>query len=215
MPPAPSPNTAAVVDQHGRRGSVDASAFAGAISEGTDTVQVETPDGRVLSVARQRLSHRPDGTYLFAGSFDEAADGHLDHEETHRLALGRETLHVERETHDTARVRISTEVHEDETVVREPVLHETVEVDRVPVDRVVDGPVEVRQEGDVTIIPILEERLVVQKQLVLKEELHVRMRRTQQVDEQRVLLRRTEASVERDALSPGAAPPDRPPPDSP
>lgn len=35
---------------------------------------------------------------------------------------------------------------------------------------------EIRTEGDVTIVPVLEEVLVVEKRLVLKEELHIRRR---------------------------------------
>lgn len=54
-------------------------------------------------------------------------------------------------------------------------------VDRVPVGTVVDAanPPQVRTENGVTIIPVLEEVLVVEKRLMLKEELHIR----QYVDE--------------------------------
>ena len=53
---------------------------------------------------------------------------------------------------------------------------ETVEVTRVPIDKVVETAPEIRTDGDVTIVPVLEEVLVVEKRLVLKEELHIRRR---------------------------------------
>ena len=214
-----TPSSYSIIDQHGRCGTADPAAFAAAQTGDAAIVEVTTSEGKVLDIPRRHLKPQPDGSYRFAGSFDEFDEGTpagaARAGDTHHLTLGRETLRVQRETHETARVRVSTEVHEDEVIVREPTFDETAEVERVPIDRVVEGPVDVRCEGDVTIIPILEERLVVQKQLVLKEELHVRTRRIQQVDEQRVLLRRTEASVEREALSPDAPADERPPSDSP
>ena len=54
-----------------------------------------------------------------------------------------------------------------------------------------------RQEGDVTIIPIYEERLVVEKRLVLKEELHIRKEQQEVHDPQQVTLRREYVDVER------------------
>ncbi len=44
----------------------------------------------------------------------------------------------------------------------------------MPVGRVVDEAPAARAEGDTTIIPVVEERLVVVKQLFLVEEIHVR-----------------------------------------
>ncbi|AIE84109.1 DUF2382 domain-containing protein [Fimbriimonas ginsengisoli] len=50
---------------------------------------------------------------------------------------------------------------------------EDVEIERVPMDEILDTAPEVRQEGDVTIIPVVEEFLVVQRKLRLKEEIRV------------------------------------------
>lgn len=51
-------------------------------------------------------------------------------------------------------------------------------VRRVSVDRVIDEPAKPRQEGDTIIYPVMEEVLVVQKKLVLKEEIYVTPERT-------------------------------------
>jgi stress response protein YsnF len=42
--------------------------------------------------------------------------------------------------------------------------------------RMVETAPEIRTESDVTILPVVEEVLVVEKRLVLKEELHIRRR---------------------------------------
>ena len=47
------------------------------------------------------------------------------------------------------------------------------------------------------IVPILEEVLVVEKRLMLKEELHIRRRQVEESQPQRIVLRTEEATVER------------------
>jgi uncharacterized protein (TIGR02271 family) len=88
-------------------------------------------------------------------------------------------------------------VHEYETLVDEPLFRDEVEVEHVRIDRVVDGPLPVRYEDDAMIVPIMEEILVVEKRLVLKEELHIRKRRVETHQPQQVTLRREEVRVER------------------
>lgn len=74
---------------------------------------------------------------------------------------------------------------------------EDVEIERVPFENVVDAVPQVRVEGDVTIVPILEERLVVQKRLVLVEEIQIRRRSTIHTERVETELRKQTASVER------------------
>jgi stress response protein YsnF len=49
-----------------------------------------------------------------------------------------------------------------------------VEISRVAVGRDVDSVPDVRVDGDLTVFPVMEERVVLHRQLVLKEEVHVR-----------------------------------------
>ena len=60
---------------------------------------------------------------------------------------------------------------------------------------------------DVTVVPVLEEVLVVEKRLVLKEELHIRRRIETEAVEVPVTLRKQRAVIER--LDPDDQPPDR------
>jgi stress response protein YsnF len=57
----------------------------------------------------------------------------------------------------------------------------------------------IRTEGDVTIVPVLEEVLVVEKRLLLKEELHIRRGVETETVEVPVTLRKQRAVVEREA----------------
>ena len=43
----------------------------------------------------------------------------------------------------------------------------------MPFAQIVEGEVKTRTEGDTTIIPVVEERLIVTKELVLKEEIRI------------------------------------------
>src|SRR3982751_3986458 len=53
-------------------------------------------------------------------------------------------------------VRVSKTVEARDELVDVPVAKENVEVERVAVNRPVDGPLAVRHEGDTMIIPIVE-----------------------------------------------------------
>ena len=97
----------------------------------------------------------------------------------------------------SGRVIVKTTVDTEKRILKEMLSLETVEVERIPVNRVVDTVPQIRTDGDVTIVPVFEERLVVEKQLVLVEE--VRIRRTASVEnvEVPITLRKARAAVER------------------
>ena len=96
----------------------------------------------------------------------------------------------------TEGVRVRTLVHEDETAIDELVATETVEVERVPLDRWVEGPVPVRQEGDTTIVTLLEEVVVVETRLRAVQEVRITKRRDVERSRRTVTLRREEAVIE-------------------
>jgi stress response protein YsnF len=98
----------------------------------------------------------------------------------------------------TGRVRVQTVTDMVEELARATVQRDDVEVTRVPIDRIVESAPEIRTEGNVTIVPVLEEVLVVEKRLVLKEELHIRRRVETETVEVPVTLRKQRAIVERE-----------------
>ena len=119
--------------------------------------------------------------------------------ETLTLAVVEETARIDKRVMETGRVRVSTRTETVDQVLRESLRSDTVEVTRVQVDRVLsegEVPPAVRDEDGVTIIPVLEEILVVEKRLVLKEELHIRRSSADDDVEVPVTLRKQHAVVE-------------------
>jgi len=108
-----------------------------------------------------------------------------------------EELHLTKQQFATGRVRVSTTTDLVEEIAQAYLTHDSVEVSRVLVDLEVDRAPEIRTENDVTIVPIVEEVLVVEKRLVLKEELHIRRRVEAEAVAVPVQLRKQRATVER------------------
>jgi len=75
----------------------------------------------------------------------------------------------------------------------------------VPVGRVVAEAPGVRDEGDELVVPVLEEVLVVQKQLFLREELRISRRRTESRGRRQVTIRSEEAEILRRPADGGSA----------
>jgi uncharacterized protein (TIGR02271 family) len=113
------------------------------------------------------------------------------------LPLLQEELRVEKRTVATGKVRVRTIVDTVEEMARAELDEERLEVTRVPIGREVSAPPSIRTEGDVVIVPVMEEVLVVEKRLVLKEELHIRRHVVQENFEVPVTLRKQRAVVER------------------
>ncbi len=113
-----------------------------------------------------------------------------------------EELEVGKRRVEGDRVSVRTVARERTEVVEQPLESMEVEVERIAIDREIDTAPEIRNDGDTMIIPIVEERLVVEKRLFLREEVHVRRRRVVTQFRQNVTLRSQEVVVERrDAAS--------------
>jgi uncharacterized protein (TIGR02271 family) len=113
------------------------------------------------------------------------------------LRLWEEELSFDRERVETGRVRVRVVTREHDETVEIPLTRENVEIERVAVGREVDEIPPRRQEGDTTIVPIVEEVITLQRKLVLKEELHLRFVRATEQHRETVTLRRQEAVIER------------------
>ncbi len=109
-----------------------------------------------------------------------------------------EQIHVEKRQVETGRVRIIKRVHERDEEVDVPLIHEEVHVERVPINEFVDEAPEIRREGATLIMPVMEEVLVVEKRLRLKEEVHITGREFETTKTARTTLREEEISIERE-----------------
>jgi len=112
-----------------------------------------------------------------------------------------EKVHLDKKVVESGRVRITKVVSEQEVPVDIPLIHEEHDIQRVPVNQYVESPPPpIRYEGDTMIIPVVREVLVVQKRLLVVEELHITKSQVHTQDTQQITLRKEEVIVER--LSP-------------
>lgn len=164
-------------------------------------VLVQLESGQQVLVPTNALVQQPDGSYFLPLSLTELEPSGSAHdaEPDNPLVIPVivEEVDVHKRVVETGKVRITKVVHEHEALVDEPLVQEEVEITRVPIQRVVDGPIPVRYEDDTVIVSILEEVLVVEKRLMLKEELHIRKQRREAHQPQHITLRREEAHIER------------------
>jgi stress response protein YsnF len=97
----------------------------------------------------------------------------------------------------TGVVRIHKSVREREVLISESLDSEAIDVQRVPMNVLVESAPAIRTEGDVTVIPVLEEVLVTRKQLRLVEEIRITKRPSTRIYEGNAILRSEDIAVER------------------
>lgn len=115
----------------------------------------------------------------------------------HVVPLHIEELSVSRREVAGDSVRVSTVTREREQVVDEQLDHARVEVVRVPIGRMIDAVPPVREEGETTIMPVVEEVVVVERRLMLKEEVRIRRVHVSERHRETVMLREQEAAITR------------------
>jgi uncharacterized protein (TIGR02271 family) len=121
------------------------------------------------------------------------------------IPLLAEEVAVTKEVIETGRVQVARVTHEREQLIDELLSRETAQIERVRIGRQVDTMPAVREEGDTVVIPIVEEVLVVERRLFLREEVRVRRVHSTQRHQESVTLRHHEAVVTRLPVEPPAA----------
>ena len=131
-------------------------------------------------------------------------------QEVAAIPLAEERVSVTKRQVETGRLRIQVSVEERQDSVPVELSHDEVEVERVPVNKAVSQLPSVRLEGSTTIIPVVEEVVVMEKRLILVEELHVRRKSVAETWEIPVVLRSEQVRIERSGDLDGADGADRP-----
>ncbi|MDQ1811905.1 DUF2382 domain-containing protein [Massilia sp. CCM 9210] len=120
--------------------------------------------------------------------------------DTLTVALHREELQVGTRVVDTGRgVRIHKTVSEHPHHIDETLPYDELDVRHVIVDKVVplsEAP-STRQEGDTLIVPVVEEVLVTERRLRIKEEVHITRIQRSRSQSGTVMLRAEDVVVER------------------
>jgi len=210
---------AVVLDVEGNRGTVAAQSL-----QAGGQLLIHFDQNRRVQVPAEMLHRREDGTYYLPLSLRELSNGTvtLDYDALDRDAEGSmsegsaegnivsvipvvvEEAQVGKRTIETGRVRITKRVHTAEEVVDVPLVRQRVEVERVPVERVLAEPASPFYDGETLVIPVMEEVFVVEKRLLLREEVRVTTMREESHHQETVALRREEVTVARQETQPGA-----------
>lgn len=121
-----------------------------------------------------------------------------------------EQLHVDAVPVLKGGVRVVKRTVGQEHLVEQELRRDHVEVKRVKVHRVVDGPQEAIQSGNTIVIPVVEEVLRIERQWVVTEEIHLIRTEETSTFRDKVIVNREEATVERFDASgqPSASRPD-------
>lgn len=128
-----------------------------------------------------------------------------------RIPVIEEILQVDKRVTDTGRgIRLHKAVSEDAWRIDETLMQQVADMTRVPINAWVAAdavPVQ-RQEGPTLIIPVLEEVLVLEKRIRLKEEIRITVNTATHQTSERIVLRKEQVSAERfdePAASPSAS----------
>ncbi len=134
------------------------------------------------------------------GKGKEQTSSGIDHPGASSIPVWEEVATVEKKVADTGKgVRIGKKVKERQETVPVSLLQEEIEVERIPINRIlasneVPRP---RQEGDTYIVPVFKEVLVIEKKLCLEEEVHITTHKKEVASSQAVSLRSEEISIQR------------------
>ncbi len=110
----------------------------------------------------------------------------------------KEHVEVSKKVIEKAKVRLSKRVNETVESYDVPLTEEEIVVKRVQKNELVDTPpAALRYEGDVMIIPVLKEVAVIEKRIMLVEEIHVVKYKYNKTETQRVVVRNEEVNVVR------------------
>ena len=123
------------------------------------------------------------------------------------VPLQEESVSIEPRTVEGDTVRLTVRTKTREHVVDEELKRTEVEIKRVPIGRIVDAAPPVRTEGDTIIVPVMEEVVVVERRLLLKEEIILQRVHATERHRENVPLREQEAVIVREPKDTASAPP--------
>lgn len=116
-----------------------------------------------------------------------------------------EEVAVSKQVVETGRVQVARVTHQREQLIDELLARETVEIERAPIGQHVEAMPAVREEGDTIVVPIVEEVVVIERRMFLKEEVRIRRLRSTERHQESVTLRHQEAVVTRRPVEAPAA----------
>ena len=112
------------------------------------------------------------------------------------LPVVEERVRIDKTVEQGRTVTVTTRPVTETETLSQKLAHERVSVERVPIGQVVSEMPSVREEGDLTVIPVVEQRARVVVEQVLVEEIHLRRTREETVENFEVERQRTEVDID-------------------
>lgn len=176
------------------------------VSKNEEDVIARMSEGTLIQIPVHLLRILNQKSYKFDGIFSDI------HQESHeresvasasaenRFYVVEENPLIRKKRVETGEVKVKKSVSEKMKSVSVPLQSEEVVIERVPVDQVFDSAQSNRQEGDTWIIPVQEEILVVEKKVLVREEVRISTRKSIQEKEVLMSLRSEEIRIDRKGL---------------
>ena len=159
--------------------------------------EIQMPDGHLVRLPTSALLQSSGIENTTIDGIEEVPSSDLS---SSVIPLIEERLQVGKRTVATGKVRLTKTVQEYSEALDERLAVRTFDVERHVLNQPVEVPPPVRQDGTTTIYSIVEEQLILTKQLVLKEEVWIVQRDTERHDTQVVTLHKEHLIVERAGL---------------
>jgi uncharacterized protein (TIGR02271 family) len=157
--------------------------------------RVETGSSGAVHLRATREETERLGAGVLPAAAGDAALGHLTGDQLSVPILA-ERLTAETRPVDLGELRVHKRVETEEARITQDVTRDDLDIERVPIDRPLDAPAATRTEGDWLIVPVMEEVLIVEKRLVLKEEVRIRRRPVTETQEVRETIRKERVELE-------------------
>lgn len=167
------------------------------VRHGADLVRI--PAGMINEVTDPREVHlglTNDVAHARVAGHVEGLDARPEDSSQIRIPLHEERLEATVEPISLGEVRIHKLVEDVEETVEQEVTRDDLDIERVPMHLTLDAPASPRQEDGWYVVPIMKEVLVVQKRLMLVEEVRIRTRRVTEVAQVRETVRHERITVE-------------------
>lgn len=135
-----------------------------------------------------------------------APDQEIRNTNTITIPVVEENVRVDKQIIETGTsYTVSKHVEEKQVQIDTELISDEIHVKHIPVNKPVSAaPPGVRYEGDTMIVSVVQEELVLQKRLVLVEEIHITKRKNTKHVQEPVTLRKENVSVTKNT-----SPPDR------
>jgi uncharacterized protein (TIGR02271 family) len=113
------------------------------------------------------------------------------------LPIIEEQASIDKKEIETGTVRVTRHVSQEDVPVHIVLSHDECKVEHVPAGYYVEKAPDVRWEGDTMIVPVMREVAVVEKKLLLVEELNIRKAKIQESYTEQVTIRKEGIEITR------------------